>query len=247
VLTPKGAKEKSPAVVMVAQGGKAGFLRERGDVIAAFLKAGVVVCLVDVRGTGETQPGDASPGRTGSRTSISQTNLILGQPVLGSQLRDLRTVIRWLQGRKDIDGKKLAVWGDSFAKVNAADGRFAVPLDAPELPRYAEPGAALLAHLATLYEDGVAHSYAQGGLSRDLTRDLWSSAYLYVPHDAVVPAGGAFGWIYFVDKDSFPFRFFPPTEIDVWNCWDYEHELHPPATFAMWVAEELTGKGVQKK
>src|SRR5262249_32051243 len=90
LLTPKDAKGKMPIVVMVAQGGKAAFLKERGEVLEALLEAGVAVCLVDVRGTGETSPG-ASPGRGSSRTSVSQTNLILGQPVLGAQLRDLRT------------------------------------------------------------------------------------------------------------------------------------------------------------
>ena len=55
-------------------------------------RLGRTVCLVDVRGTGETQPG-TSAERGSSRTSVSQTNLILGQPLLGSQLRDLRTVV----------------------------------------------------------------------------------------------------------------------------------------------------------
>jgi hypothetical protein len=170
---------------MIAQAGKAAFLKERGDAIAVFLKAGVAVCLVDVRGTGETKPGDGSPGRSGSRTSISQTNLILGQPLLGSQLRDLRTVIRWLQGRKDIDGRQVIVWGDSFAPTNPKDFNPAIPLDAPDLPRYAEPGAALLARLAVRYPDGVKLYYASGGLLHEA--DVLTSPYLYVPHDAIVP------------------------------------------------------------
>ena len=57
LITPKGAKGKLPAVVMVASGGKAAFLKERGDAIAGLLADGVVVCLVDVRGTGETRTG----------------------------------------------------------------------------------------------------------------------------------------------------------------------------------------------
>ncbi|HJZ59953.1 MAG TPA: hypothetical protein VKE74_33735 [Gemmataceae bacterium] len=185
LITPTGAKGKSPVVVMIAQAGKAAFLKERGDAIAVFLKAGVAVCLVDVRGTGETRPGDGSPGRSGSRTSISQTNLILGQPLLGSQLRDLRTVIRWLQARKDIDGKQLAVWGDSFAPTNPKDFNPAVPLDAPDLPNYAEPGAALLARLAAGFPDGVKLYCARGGLFHEV--ESLASPYLYVPHDAIVP------------------------------------------------------------
>ena len=183
VITPKDAKGKLPAVVMVAQAGKQAFLKERGEEIAVLLKSGVAVCLVDVRGTGETRPGN-SADRGSSRTSISQVNLILGQPVLGSQLRDLRTVIRWLASRDGIDGKKLALWGDSFARVNAPDTKLAVPLDV-ELPAVSEPGGANLALLAALFKEGVTTVYARGGL--DSGETFSGSPYLYVPHDAVIP------------------------------------------------------------
>jgi cephalosporin-C deacetylase-like acetyl esterase len=208
LLTPKDAKGKAPAVLMVAQGGKSRFLKERREAIEEFLKAGVIVCLVDVRGTGETAPGDGSPERTSSRTSVSQTNLILGQPVIGSQLRDLRTVIRWLQSRENVDPGKLAVWGDSFAKTNPDYGRFAVPLDAPDLPRYAEPGGALLAALAKLAEPGVALAYAGGGTA--FSHDLLESPYLYVPHDAVIP--GAANLI-LLPSNGVQFGL----EVDYWN------------------------------
>jgi len=140
------------------------------------------VALVDVRGTGETRAG-TSAGRGSNRTSISQTNLILGQPVLGAQLRDLRAVIRHLQGYAYLDGKKIAVWGDSFAKPNAADAKLAVPHDLDQ-PAISEPGGAHLALLAGLYEDVVA-VYANGGLNPS---SLFTSPYLYVPHDAIPPA-----------------------------------------------------------
>jgi hypothetical protein len=184
LLTPKDAKGKVPAVVMVASAGKQAFLKQRGAELAALLKAGVAVCLVDVRGTGETRPG-TSADRGSSRTSVSQTNLILGQPVLGAQLRDLRTAIRWLAARDGIDSKKLAVWGDSFAKVNAANTKLAVPLDL-DTPPVSEPGGANLALLAGLFEDDIVAVYARGGL--DSSKSIPSSAYLYIPHDAVIPA-----------------------------------------------------------
>jgi hypothetical protein len=208
LLTPNEVKGKVPAVLMVAQGGKARFLEERGEAITTLLKAGVIVCLIDVRGTGETAAGDGSAERTSSRTSVSQTNLILGQPVIGSQLRDLRTVIRWLQNRENVDPGKLAVWGDSFAKTNPDDGRFAVPLDAPDLPRYGEPGGALLAALAKLAEPGVVVIHAGGGTL--LARDLLMSAYLYVPHDAIIPGAETLGYIP-LNRIQFG------GEIDCWN------------------------------
>ena len=182
VIAPKGA-EKSPVVVMVANGGKRGFLKERGAEIAALLDAGIAVALVDVRGTGETRPG-SSADRGSNRTSISQTNSILGQPVLGSQLRDLSTVIGWLRIRPEIDAKKIGVWGDSFATVNPPESALAVPLDL-EGPSIGEPGGAQLALLAGLFEETVA-VYASGGIAPDAT--IAGSPYLYLPHDAVIPA-----------------------------------------------------------
>lgn len=183
LFAPKEVTGSSPAVVMVASGGKAAFLKERGDAITSFLADGVWACLVDLRGTGETRPG-TSADRASSRTSVSQVNLILGQPVLGSQLRDLRTVIRWLQTREGIDGNRLAVWGDSFAKVNAPEVRLAVPHDL-DPPPVSEPGGANLALLAALFENGIAAVYARGGI--DPADTLTGSPYLYLPHDAVVP------------------------------------------------------------
>ncbi len=192
LVMPKDAKGKLPVVVMVAQGGKAGFLKERAEAIAAFLKAGVVVCLPDVRGTGETQPG-SSAERGSSRTSISQTNLILGQPVLGSQLRDLRTVIRWLQARDGIDKQKVAVWGDSFAKTNPTDAKFAVPHDAANPHAISEPNGSALASLADAFEKDVAAVYMRGELA---LRSELLSHYAYYPHDAVVPGDSATnGWL----------------------------------------------------
>jgi cephalosporin-C deacetylase-like acetyl esterase len=183
LITPDNAEGKTPAVVMVASGGKAGFLKERGEALTELLKAGVAVCLVDVRGTGETRPG-TSADRGSSRTSLSQQSLILGQPMLGAQLRDLRTVLKWLAAHDGIDGKRLAVWGDSFAKMNAKDTLVAVPLDV-EGPAISEPRGANLALLAGLFEANVKVIYARGGI--DPTDTLTGSPYLWLPHDAVVP------------------------------------------------------------
>ena len=93
--------------------------------------------------------------------------------------------MKWLGERPDIDGKKLAAWGESFAPTNARDAKFAVPLDAPNPPRVGEPGAALLAYLACLFEDGVTAFHADGGPAK--LADLLTSPYLYVPHDAIAP------------------------------------------------------------
>lgn len=183
-IAPKNTNGKLPVVVMIAQAGKSAFLKERGEAIAAFLKAGVAVCLVDLRGTGESKPG-TSADRSSSRTTISQTYLILGQPLLGAQLRDLRTVIRWIQARDDVNEKKFALWGDSFAKLNPADFNPAVPHDAPDLPLIGEPGMATLALFAPLYEDAIDPVMVYGKTYSPSS--VFSSPYVYVPHDSVIP------------------------------------------------------------
>ena len=169
---------------MVSTAGKQGFLRDRGEAIEAFLTAGVAVCLPDVRWTGETRPGGGAADRASSRTSISQTEMILGQTLLGSQLRDLRTVIRWLRSSDQVDGRKLAVWGDSFAREIPVNGNpVAEPLDADVLPATAEPGGALLAILAGAFEDDTV-VYARGGVR---WASLGQSPYLWVAHESVLP------------------------------------------------------------
>jgi cephalosporin-C deacetylase-like acetyl esterase len=184
ILMRPDRRGETPVVIMIAQHGKAGFLKDRMDAIDALFTAGVAVCMVDVRGTGELKPG-LGADRGSARTSVSQTNLILGQPVIGSQLKDLRTVLRWLRAREGINGERLAVWGDSFAKVNPPDVRLALPLDV-EGPAISEPAGDHLALLAALFEPKLAAVYSRGGASRFTS--MFNGPYFAVPHDAIVPA-----------------------------------------------------------
>ena len=176
-----------PVVVMVSQPGRAAFLKQRAGDIDNLLRAGVAVCLADVRGTGDSRAG-ASGERTSSRTSLSQTEQLLGRTVLGNQLRDVRTVLGWLRASGRFHPDWLFVWGDSFVDpLPAAAGP--VPLDLDQ-PRHADPGAATLALLAGLFEDDLPAVVARGGLtSYQSLLDL----PVLVPHDAVVPGGVAAG------------------------------------------------------
>jgi len=105
--------------------------------------------------------------------------------LLGSRLRDLRSVLRYLRGRTDLDVKRVALWGDSFAATNAPDRNLAVPLEVDEFPNQAEPLGGLLALLGGLFEDDVRAVSARAGLAG--YRTLLQSPFCYVPHDALVP------------------------------------------------------------
>ena len=184
LLLPARANGRAaPVVVAVAQQGKQALLAGRTETIAELLERGVAVCLPDVRGTGETRAGDGR-GRTSGSTSLSASEWMLGQTLLGGQLRDLCAVLEYLRTRDELDLKRLALWGDSLSQANPAEQNMAVPLDA-ELPRQAEPLGGLLALLGGLFEDEVRAVYVQGGLTG--YRTVLDSRYCYVPHDALVP------------------------------------------------------------
>ncbi len=184
LLLPPKAEGKRPVVIAVAQGGKQEFLKKRTADIAALVNGGAAVCLPDLRGTGETRPGDGR-GRGSEATSIAATELMLGRTLVGLRLRDLRSVIRHLATRADVDPKRVALWGDSFASPNPPDRRFEMPLEVDGQPAAAEPLGALVALFGALYEENVAAVYVRGGL--DSYRSILDSFFCSVPFDAIVP------------------------------------------------------------
>ncbi len=184
LLPPRAADRKLAAVVAVAQGGKQEFLKKRSSDIAALLKGGVAVCLPDLRGTGETRPGDGR-GRGSESTSIAATELMLGRSLLGLRIRDLRSVLQYLRSRPELDPKRLALWGDSFAPVNPPERRVDVPLDADGQPQLAEPLGSLAALFTTYLEKDVPAAYARGGLAS--YDSVLRSPFIGVPYDIILP------------------------------------------------------------
>lgn len=182
LVRPSGTGgRRLPVVVCVAQQGKAAFLKERADHLSTLLARGIAACLPDLRGTGEIAlPG--SRGQQSEATSISATGLMLGQPVLGDRLRDLRSVLRHLRSRADVDATRLALWGDSFAPLNERD--FPDPPLGEGEARLSEPAGGALALLGAVFEREVTAVLA--GRSLWPPSRLLDSAYTYVPHDVVV-------------------------------------------------------------
>ncbi|MEX0701988.1 MAG: acetylxylan esterase [Planctomycetales bacterium] len=254
LLKPKAlAHGKLPAVVAVAQSGKGAFLRERADAIAALLDAGVAVCLPDLRGTGETAPGP-DRGRTSSASSLSSSEMMLGQTLVGSRLKDLRTLLAALRRRDDIDGERIALWGDSFAKINSPDRNVRVPRDVPTMPAESEPLGHLLVLLCGLYDADVkAFASARGGLTS--YRSLLESEFLYLPHDAQIPGAIPAGDLEILVYASTPLRLSGlvngrnqrATENEARAAYDFglrdgvthAQDAEPDAQLAAWIVAEL--------
>lgn len=180
LIRPAGAGRR-PAVVAFAQEGKETLLKKRAEAIQILLEGGAAVALVDLRGTGETDFSRGSRGRSSGATSVSSGELMLGRTMVGLRLRELRTVLRYLRGREDVEG--IALWGDSFAPALPKDRPVEVPLDA-DLPSHAEPMGGVVAVLCALFED-IQGVYAAGGLTS--FGSVLRSPFVYIPHDLVVP------------------------------------------------------------
>ncbi len=185
MLLLKPARPRPPIVVAVAQDGKDRFLKSRTAEIQALLDAGVAVCLADVRATGETSPS-TDRGDGGAMHSLAQLEFDLGNSLMASRIKDLRGVLRYLRTRRDVDPRRISLWGESFAPPNPR-----VPLvdevqleGGPDIQHRADPVGAHLALLTALYEPGIRAVAARGGLTSYLT--VLESPYTYVPMDAIV-------------------------------------------------------------
>ena len=176
-----------PAVVGVAEGGKEMFLADRGKQIEALLKAGVAVCLPDVRGTGETSP-DSRRDAENDENEQAVNEQMLGETLVGKRLKDLRTVLVYLRQRRDVDGTRIGLWGESLVPVN--NGRMLLdelPLwqVGPQIQEQGEPLGGLLALLGSLYEPGVRTVAVRRGLASYAS--ILDDAFAYLPADAIVP------------------------------------------------------------
>ncbi len=176
--------KKIPLVIGLAQAGKEGFLKNRSEDIAKFIKYGFGVFLPDFRGTGETKPGN-DRGRYSADTGRSSTELMLGGTTVGGRLSELRTIIKFARELGPYDPEKISLWGDSFSKMNANDRDFVMPRRIGNLPRQAEPLGGLLALLGGLFDDKIATVYVRGGLTG--FRSVLEKQHVYIPHDVVIP------------------------------------------------------------
>ena len=156
LLSPAaGGDARRPVVVAVAQEGHAAFLKHRTHAIAALLEGGATVCLADLRGTGDsTRTGD-SRDRQSRSTDVSASFLMLGQPLLGQRLRDLRSVLAYIRTQPTVDPSRIALWGDSFAAPNPPGQRVDVPHGIDPFPSHSEPMGGIVVLLCGLFEPDV--------------------------------------------------------------------------------------------
>jgi hypothetical protein len=116
--------------------------------------AGNSLCFADLRGTGECEM-DRDRSRNSSVTGLLPDLLMLGEPLLAGQLRDLRRVLQGIKQRPEVGPQPIKIWRDSRGPRVAA-ARSAVPRDDDSvIPVSVEPAGCLLALLLSLYDDSM--------------------------------------------------------------------------------------------
>jgi pimeloyl-ACP methyl ester carboxylesterase len=184
LLLRPAERARTGVVVAVGKQGKDRFLASRSAEIEALLRAGVAVCLPDLRGVGETAP---EPDWQNNGENLAEMEVALGKTLLGARVKDLRTVLAYLRARKEIDTSRIAVWGDSFAPANPRD-LFLDELEqevGPQIQYHSEPLGTSAALLASLFEPDLRAVAARGGLASYLS--VLDHAFAYLPLDDVVP------------------------------------------------------------
>ena len=226
LLKPEKIDRHKPMILAICSQGKNRLLKERAGEIAALVEGGATVCLIDPRGLGESKLGDGHTRRS-SATSHSSTGLMLGSPLLGEQLRDVRLALTWLRRRSDGGFRPLVVWGESLVPPNPADAPFHTPRDDDDaLPAVSEPQAPLLALLAGLFEDDLDAIYTVGGLVS--WRSLLASHLVLTAHDVIVPgvlSAGDLSDVVVVQQPSTRMRM--ESLVDGWNRLATKEALQP--------------------
>ena len=159
-------------------------MKERSEDLHKLIQAGVIVVLPDLRGTGETCSGN-SRGRDSHDTDLSTHLQLFGETSLGERLRDLRSLLGYLRNHPDVDGKRIALWGDSFTPPNPPDTDYKIPHAVDGGPTHSEPLGGLLGLLGGLYEDDIHAVYVSGGLTS--YHSVLTHFAVLIPHDASVP------------------------------------------------------------
>jgi dienelactone hydrolase len=171
-------------MIAVADDGIAGVLQRRCDELGEKLAAGWIIVIAEVRGTGIS--GSGSEGGPQSRlTAHSATCLMLGQPLIAGQLRDLRAVWRHVQRASRVSASELAIFGDSSAAPLTADASFAHPHRVGSRPAETQPNGALLAVLFGLFENATTSVESSNGLVS--FQSTLESQFVQVPHHCVIP------------------------------------------------------------
>jgi hypothetical protein len=144
----------------------------------------MVIVLAEPRGMGAAR-SSLDRGQQSASTSQSATCLMLGQTLLGGQLRDLRAVRRHVKRLPNIDTTRAIVAGGSGSVPLPEGAEFKYPRRIDGRPAEPQPQGALLALLLALFEDHFSAVVSRGGIVS--FESALDSQFVQVPLESIVP------------------------------------------------------------
>lgn len=186
LLWPHGSRTiQLPVVIGVTQEGNRRLKRDRWELISGLRQGGVAVCVAELRGVGDGRHGELYRGRISPSAEVSSASLSLGESLVSSRVRDLRSIIAYLSTREAVDQGRIILWGDSLAAINTGSVEVVVPFDADPFPELGEPLGGVVALLGALFEPHIRAIYIHGGLTGYAS--LLDEPFFYQSADSIIP------------------------------------------------------------
>ena len=173
----------SPVVVVIAPEGRGKWLAERSEPAAQALQAGKALAIVELRGMGRTRVGDGRD-RTSGSTAVAASELMLGEPRIAAQLRELRGVIDLLRKSRHIQGDAIELWADSATPARDPNESLNAPHGVSNRPHSLYPTPALLVRSASLLDDRLRATQVTGD-DIDSYLASFEQPWVYVPLEAI--------------------------------------------------------------
>lgn len=193
IIKPKNIEKPSNIVVCVAQEGKAAFLINRKAEVLALLESGVCVVMVDLRSTGETE---STPFRLPESIAIEQAIDLwqMKESLIGSRVKDLRSVLSMLSKRIDLDiSKGICLWGEGFTSPNGKNEdafRFeetGFRQVSPEGKSLVEAMGVTVCLMTALLSEEVKINAILGRGGLISYESILYDRYHYIPQDIIIP------------------------------------------------------------
>lgn len=186
LLWPPGSSATQlPVVIGVAQEGNRRLKQGRRELIAGLRQGGAAVCVAELRGVGDGRHGELYRGRISPSAEVASASLALGESLVSSRVRDLRSVIAYLSTREEVDQERMVLWGDSLAATNTESVQLVVPFNAYPSPELGEPLGGVAVLLGGLFEPHIRAIYIHGGLTGYAS--LLDEPFFYQPADSIIP------------------------------------------------------------
>jgi dienelactone hydrolase len=173
------SKQSVPTVLVITRRGKEQFVRQRAQMIAELVAAGVRVALPDLFSSGLTGNGN-DLGRRSGNTGRSSTLAMYGLELANVQFGDALATLNWLKG--NMAEPRVALWSDSLVSPNTPDAKYAVPRDDDgQLPAGPDPLPQRVAWLLASRNRNCP-IYVRGGV--DSLGSTLDAQLTLLPHDA---------------------------------------------------------------